>query len=65
MPTDPAPDVDPRRIRIGVAILGVTFVVAVVLALIVTDPLGRTIMIAVTVVSFVRAALLIRSLRRR
>ncbi len=62
--TEPNPDVDPRRIRLGLIILTIVFLIALVLALVVDDAVGRALMTGILVVAFVRAALLVRSLRR-
>jgi hypothetical protein len=57
-------DVDPRRVRIGLAIVTLIFLVALVLIAVVDDPLGRAMMVVVVLISLVRAALLVRSIRR-
>jgi hypothetical protein len=57
-------DVDPRRVRLGLAILTVVFLVALVLVAVVDDPVGRALMVAVVFIALVRAALLVRSIRR-
>jgi uncharacterized membrane protein len=58
------PEIDRRRVRVGLAILGVVFLVSALLAIAVDDPLGRVVMSALVVVSLVRAFLLIRTIRR-
>jgi hypothetical protein len=60
-----SPEVDPRRIRIGLAIIGVIFVAAVVLFVVVDDPLGRAIFVGVGLVCIVRMLLLVRWVRGR
>jgi hypothetical protein len=60
----PPSDVDPRRVRIGLVILSVVFLVALVLIAVVDDPIGRAMMVVVVLISLVRAALLVRSIRR-
>ena len=62
--SESADEVNRRRVRGGLAIVSVVFLVALALALIVDDPLGRVIMSAVVIVSMVRAFLLVRSLRK-
>ena len=57
-------EVDPRRVRIGLAILTVVFLIALVLVAVVDDPVGRAMMVAVVFISIVRAWLLVRSIRR-
>lgn len=61
---EPSPPVDRRRVRIGLSVVTVLFLVTLVLLAVVDDPLGRAVMGAVLVVTLVRAALLVRSLRR-
>ncbi len=56
--------VDPHRVRIGLAIVTVIVLAALVMVAVVDDPLGRSVMLAVVVLGFVRAFLLTRSLRR-
>jgi hypothetical protein len=57
-------EVDARKIRTGLALVGVAFVLALVVALVVDDPTARVVMGLVMFSAFVRAALLVRSLRR-
>ncbi len=61
---DPAPEIDPRRIRIVLAIVTIAFVVGLVLLFVVDDPVGRAMMAAVSVVALIRGGLLVRSIRR-
>lgn len=61
----PADDIDRRRVRIGLAIVGVLVLVAFVLLLTIDEPLGQAIMGAVMFAALVRAALLVRSIRNR
>ena len=58
------PQVDPRKVRIGLAMISVVVLVAVVLFVVIDDPVGRAVMFAVAVLGIVRAFLLTRSLRR-
>jgi len=53
-----------RRIRVGLAIVGVVTLVALVLALVISSPVGRAIMVAVAATGFIRMVLLTRSSRR-
>jgi hypothetical protein len=60
----PDPQLDRRKVRIGLAMISVVVVVAIVLVFVVDDPLGRSIMFGVAALGLVRAFLLTRSLRR-
>lgn len=60
----PLPKIDRRRIRIGLAVVSVVFLVSLVLSVIVEDNLGQLVMGAVAATAALRAALLVRSLRR-
>jgi hypothetical protein len=63
--TEPAaPQVDPRKVRMGLIVIAIVVVVAAVLVAVLDDPLGRAVMLAVAAVGIVRAFLLTRSLRR-
>jgi hypothetical protein len=62
-PTPPA-EIDPKRIRLGLAIVSVVFLVSLVLAAIINDPLGRAVMAAIALSAIIRAGLLIRSVRQ-
>jgi hypothetical protein len=62
---DPAEEVDRRRVRVGLVIVGVMVVVAVVLLAIIDEPVGRAVMTAVLFAALVRAAFLVRTIRRR
>ena len=57
-------DVDPTRVRIGLAVVSVTFLVALVVAFLVDDATARLVMGLVMFSALVRAALLVRSIRR-
>jgi hypothetical protein len=59
------PEVDPRKVRLGLLIVSVVVLVAIVLFFIVASPLGKAIMFAVTVLGVVRVARLVRQLRRQ
>ena len=58
------PQVNPRKVRIGLAMISIVVVVALVLIAVIDDPLGRALMFAVAALGIVRAFLLSRSLRR-
>jgi hypothetical protein len=60
----PDPQPDPRKVRAGLAVVVVVVVVSVVLLLVVDDPLGKAVMVAVALTGVVRAFLLTRSLRK-
>jgi hypothetical protein len=57
-------DIDPRKVRVGLAVVALIFVASVVLFFVVDDPLGRAIFFAVGVVCLVRVGLLARWVRR-
>jgi hypothetical protein len=63
MPQDEA-QVDRRKIRIGLVMVSIVVVVALVLVALVDSPFARAIMFAIAVSAFVRAFLIVRSLRR-
>jgi hypothetical protein len=56
--------VDRRRVRLGLIVVTVLFVVTAVLVAVVDDPVGRAMMGVVLFTTVVRAAILVRSLRR-
>lgn len=57
-------ETDPRKIRTGLILVAVAFLVALAVALVVDDATARVVMGLVMFSAFVRAALLVRSLRR-
>jgi hypothetical protein len=60
-----APDeADPRRVRIGLVIVAIAFLVALVLVVVIDDTVGRGLMAAVLFVSLVQAGLLVRKIRK-
>lgn len=61
--TDPAPEVNQRKIRLGLALLTAVFVGAVVLFFVTNDTLGKAVFFGVGVVLLVRMFLLVRWLR--
>jgi hypothetical protein len=56
-------EVNSRKVRLGLVVVGVIFVTAIVLLFTVSDPVGRAIFVGVAVVSIVRVALLVRWIR--
>lgn len=62
--TAPEPEPNPAKVRAGLAVVCLVVLVAAVLAVVVDDPLGRAVMLAVATTAIVRAFLLSRSLRR-
>lgn len=55
---------DPRKVRIGLAMVAVTVVVAVALIAVVESNLVRAVMAGIAVLGIIRAFLLYRSIRR-
>ncbi len=55
---------DPRKVRIGLAMVVVTVVVAVALITVVDSNLVRAVMAGIALLGLVRAFLLFRSIRR-
>lgn len=63
--TEPdVPQVDPRKVRMGLILVAVVVLVALSLAVVLDDVVGRSVMFAVAALGIVRAFLLTRSLRR-
>lgn len=60
-PIDARPD--PRKVRLGLAVVGVVLVVALVLLLVIDSAFGKAVMFAIAAVALVRAYLLSRWLR--
>jgi hypothetical protein len=60
----PSDDVDPKRVRLGLAMVSLVFLVSLALAALVDDPLGRAVMAAIALSAILRAVLLARSVRR-
>jgi hypothetical protein len=58
--TNPAPEVDRRRVRAGLAIVTLVLLVALVLLFVVDSALGRVILGAIVVFTIVRATLIVR-----
>ena len=55
---------DPRKVRIGLALIGVVILVALVMVAVVEAPAGKALMFAIAMTALVRAYLLYRDLRR-
>ena len=62
--SDVDPQLDRRKVRIGLLMVTAVVVVALVLVAVIDDPFGRAVMVGVALVAIVRAFLLTRSLRR-
>jgi hypothetical protein len=62
--TSPRDDIDPRRVRFGLVVVTVVFLVSLALAALIDDRLGRAIMAAIALSAVLRAVLLVRSIRR-
>jgi hypothetical protein len=62
-PAMPEQQFDPRKVRIGLAIIVITVVVAVALFAVVDSTLVRAVMAGIAVLGVVRAFLLYRSIR--
>ncbi len=54
---------DPRKVRLGLAIICLVVVIAVGMIAVIDAPAGKALMFAVAATAFVRAALLFRWLR--
>jgi hypothetical protein len=63
VPEPAEPEVNRRKVRVGLAMVSVVVVAAVVLFVIIDDPIGRAVMFAVALSGFIRAYLMTRSLR--
>jgi hypothetical protein len=59
----PEQQMDPRKVRIGLAMVVVTVVIAIALIAVVDSALVRAIMVGIAVLGIVRAFLLYRSIR--
>jgi hypothetical protein len=59
----PEEQMDPRKVRIGLAMVVVTVAIAIALLAVVDSPLVRAVMAGVAVLGIVRAFLLYRSIR--
>jgi hypothetical protein len=63
MVEEPLPQIDRRKVRIGLAVIGAVITVALVLVAVIEAPAGKAVMFAIAVTALVRAFLLARSLR--
>jgi hypothetical protein len=57
------PEVDRRKVRMGLALVTLVVLVALVLAFVIDTAIGRSVMLAIALVGIVRAFLLSRALR--
>jgi hypothetical protein len=57
------PQVDRRKVRMGLALIGLVLVVSLVMVAVVEAPAGKALMVAIALTALVRAYLLARSLR--
>jgi hypothetical protein len=64
MPESPSDEFDPKRVRAGLAVLSVVVGVALVLAVLIDEPIVRLLMAGIVVFTVVRMFLLTRSVRR-
>ncbi len=62
--TEPAAQLNPRKIRLGLVLISLMFAVSLLLFIVVDDVLGRAVFFAAAVLALVRGALLWRWLRR-
>jgi hypothetical protein len=62
--TEATPPPNPRKVRLGLFIIGVILVAAIIMAIVVKDPVGRAIFVAIMILAFVRMILLVNWLRR-
>ena len=62
--TPDEPQLNPTKVRVGLANISVVVLIAIVMFFIVEAPVGKAVMFAIALTSFVRAWLLARSLRR-
>ena len=63
MVDDAPPEMDRRKVRMGLALITVVVVAALVLAALIESPVAKAVMTAVVLVGFVRLWLLTRSMR--
>jgi hypothetical protein len=61
---DESPQFDRRKIRMGLALIGVVLIVALVMVVVIESAAGKSVMFAIALVAFVRLFLLTRSIRR-
>jgi hypothetical protein len=60
----PEEQMNPQKVRIGLAILALVMVAAVVTAVLIDSTIGRAIMVAIVFTVLVRAFLIVRWLRK-
>lgn len=59
----PPPEIDRRKVRIGLALISAVVIVAFAMVFLVEAAAGKAVMFAIALTAFVRAYLLSRSLR--
>ena len=64
MSEDLPPQLDRRKIRIGLAMISVVVIAALIGVAVVEEPAGKALMFAIAAVGFLRLFLLTRSLRK-
>ncbi|MCA1696527.1 MAG: hypothetical protein LC749_18395 [Actinobacteria bacterium] len=64
MDEDVSQEPNARKVRIGLVLISVVFVVGIGLIFVIDDPLGRLIMGAVVLFVVIRTALLVRAIKR-
>ena len=57
-------EINPTKVRIGLAVLAVVLIVAIGMIAVIESPAGKALMFAIAATVLVRAFLLFRSLRR-
>ena len=63
MADETPPQIDRRKIRLGLALIFVVIAVSGVMLFVIESPAGKAVMFAIALTAFVRAYLLTRSLR--
>jgi Ca2+/Na+ antiporter len=64
MSTPPPPEIDRRRVRLGLLFLTAVVLVALAIAVLVDNGLARVVMLAIVVFTVARMVLIMRSVRR-
>ena len=64
MSTPPPPEIDRRRVRIGLLFLTVVVLAAIAIAVLVDNALARVLMLAIVLFTVARMFLIMRSVRR-
>jgi hypothetical protein len=62
--SDATPQLNPNKIRLGLAMVGLVFLISLVLFFVVDDGIARAIFFALGIFAIVRAVMLVRWLRR-